>query len=331
MPLAACSESDPVTYPPVDHSPIIIERGTFAKGADVSWLTQLEKEGYKFYNKAQEEKECMQLLRDDCGVNSIRLRVWVNPAEGWCNVSDVAIKARRANSLGLRLMIDFHFSDTWADPGQQVMPAAWAGKSLEEVNTLIANHVTEVLSTLKELEIEPEWVQIGNETTPGMLLPMGSIEDNPAQYAALNNAAYDAAKAIFPNVKCIIHLDGGNDQWRYDRMFDAMKTYGGKYDMIGMSVYPSWAQQEWEKVADDTIENINHLIKKYGKPIMICEIGMPYNEPENCKALITKMMTANVEGIFYWEPEAPAEKGYGLGCFENNAPTSALDPFIEKK
>ena len=331
LPFSACSESDPITFPPVNHDPIVIERGTFAKGADVSWLTQFEKQGYKFYNQDQVEKECMQLLRDDCGVNSIRLRVWVNPTEGWCDVEDVVVKARRATLLGLRLMIDFHFSDTWADPGNQKMPAAWEGKSVDEVKTLMAAHVTDLFTKLKSFEIEPEWVQIGNETTPGMLLPMGSIEDNPAQYAALNNAAYDAAKAIFPDIKCIIHLDGGNDQWRYDRMFDAMKTYSGKYDMIGMSVYPSWAKEDWQKVANDVIANIKHVKQKYGKPVMICEIGMPYDQPADCKELIIQMMNAETEGVFYWEPETPAETGYGLGCFDQNMPTVALDAFKLRK
>ncbi|MCF0219816.1 MAG: glycosyl hydrolase 53 family protein [Muribaculaceae bacterium] len=327
IPFTSCKESDPITYPPVNHDPIVIERGTFAKGADVSWITQLEKEGYKFYNQQQAEKECMQLLRDDCGVNSIRLRVWVNPEEGWCNIHDVVVKARRANSLGLRVMIDFHFSDTWADPGNQAIPAAWEGKSLDEVKALMAAHVTDLFSQLKALDIEPEWVQIGNETSPGMLLPMGSIDEHPDQYAALNNAAYDAAKAVFPDVKCIIHLDGGEDQWRFNRMFDAMATYGGKYDMIGMSVYPSWAGKDWDVIAKEVIANIKHVKQKYGKPVMICEIGMPYDQPDDCRKLIVEMMNAETEGVFYWEPEAPAERGYGLGCFDNNMPTSALDAF----
>lgn len=96
----------------------------FARGADVSWITQMESEGRKFYTPGdnRQEMECMQLLRDHCGVNSIRLRVWVNPKDGWNNIDDVVLKARRAENLGLRTMIDFHFSDTWADPGHQEMP-----------------------------------------------------------------------------------------------------------------------------------------------------------------------------------------------------------------
>ena len=103
--LTGCSEDSPVSNPPVDNKPIEIERGTFAKGADVSWLTQMEAEGEKFYAPDGSQTECMGLLKEYCGVNSIRLRVWVNPQEGWNNIDDVLVKARRANALGLRLMI----------------------------------------------------------------------------------------------------------------------------------------------------------------------------------------------------------------------------------
>ena len=290
-----CSEDGPVTNPRQEEPQKVVKEEGFARGADVSWLTQMEAEGLKFYtpDENRQEMECMELLRDYCGVNSIRLRVWVNPKDGWNNMNDVIVKAKRAERLGLRTMIDFHFSDTWA----------------------------------------PEWVQVGNETTPGMMLPVGSV-DNPEQLTALNNAGYDAVKAICPDAKVIVHLDVGNDQWVYNRMFDILQANGGKYDMIGMSLYPYWAEQEgktggWLKVADDCIANIKHVKQKYNKPVMICEIGMPYDQAEACKQLITKMMQADVEGIFYWEPQAPNgyNDGYNLGCFDNNAPTIALDAF----
>ncbi len=307
----------------------------FARGADVGWLTQMEAEGRKFYtpDSTRTEMECMQLLRDYCGVNSIRLRVWVNPTERWNSIEDVVVKARRADSLGLRLMIDFHFSDTWADPGHQVMPAAWTDLSFDEQCNALADHVVETLTALLNAGITPEWVQIGNETTPGMMLPVGSV-DNPQQLTALNNAGYDAVKSVCPDALVIVHLDGGNYQEPYDRMFDIFENNGGRYDMIGMSLYPYWAAMNgetggWEKVADDCIANISHLKEKYGKPIMICEIGMPYNEAEDCRELIAKMMNADIEGIFYWEPEAPGgyNDGYNLGCFDNDSPTVALDAF----
>lgn len=314
-----------------------IPKEEYAKGADVGWLTQLEAEGYKFYTPDEERKEmeCMQLLRDYCGINSIRLRVWVNPKNGWNSIPDVMAKAKRASNLGLRTMIDFHFSDHWADPGQQEMPEVWKCLTFDEQKKALANHVIETLTALINIGVTPEWVQIGNETTPGMMLPIGSL-DNPQQLVALNNAGYDAVKAVLPDAKVIVHLDNGYDRKRFDRMFGMFEKYGGKYDMIGMSIYPYWAAQNgypggWEQVTNDAIANIDYLKQHYGRPVMICEVGMPYDQGDLCAEFIQKLMEAESEGIFYWEPEAPEgyNGGYNLGCFEKGVPNKALSPFKE--
>lgn len=333
--IASSGKDTPDTGRRLEGCTEVAKKEDFACGADVSWLTQMEAEGRRFYTPGENRKEmeCMQLLRDCCGVNSVRLRVWVDPKDGWNGIDDVVVKARRADSLGMRLMIDFHFSDIWADPGHQEMPAAWKNLSFDELQSALAAHVTGMLMALKDAGISPEWVQVGNETTPGMMLPAGSVE-NPEQLTALNNAGYEAVKAVCPGATVIVHLDCGNDRWRYDRMFDILQRHGGKYDMIGMSLYPFWAAQQgatggWEQIADDCMANIDYLKRKYGKPVMICEIGMPYDEAETCRDLIAKMMDADVEGIFYWEPQAPAgyNDGYNLGCFDDDAPTVALDAF----
>lgn len=326
----ACTEDSPVSNPPVDNTQQVIDRTAFAKGADVSWLTQLEAEGETFYAPDGTQMECMALLKEHCAVNAIRLRVWVNPEAGWNNIEDVLVKARRANALGLRLMIDFHFSDTWADPANQVTPAAWVDLDLEGLKVAVADHVNEMLVLLAAYGIEPEWVQIGNETTPGMLHPIGSI-DNPSNFSQLVTSGYDAVKAVFPNAAVIVHLNSGDNQWRYDRIFGALKANSGKYDMIGMSIYPE--ADSWQSTIDALIANIKHVTETYDKPVMICEIGMHYREAETCKEMISDVIarTANldVKGIFYWEPEAPAgyNGGYNKGCFENGMPTVALDAF----
>ena len=120
----------------------------FAKGADISWLTEMEAAGRKFYNSAGAEQECVLLLKN-LGMNTIRLRVWVNPASGWNNRADVVNKALRAKNLGIRIMIDFHYSDTWADPGHQTKPASWAGQEMTTLKTSLYNHTTDVLNDLK--------------------------------------------------------------------------------------------------------------------------------------------------------------------------------------
>ncbi|MCM1163764.1 MAG: arabinogalactan endo-1,4-beta-galactosidase [Muribaculaceae bacterium] len=308
-----------------------ITTSTYAKGADVSWLTQLEKEGHKFYDTNGKETELMKLLKDECGVNAIRLRVWVNPAEGWNNVADVMTKARRAHDLGMRIMIDFHFSDTWADPGHQPTPEAWKNFDVDGLKQAMTQHVDEMLSALKTEGITPEWVQVGNETTQGMLWPVGK-DDRPADFAALVNAGYDAVKSIFPDAKVIVHLDKGNDLWRYDHIFGILTEHGGKYDMIGMSLYPE--PDAWLKDTDTMIENIKTLHTRYGKPVVICEVGMRYDLGDTADRMISRIKDNTqslgyVDGIFYWEPEAPAgyNGGYDKGCFIDGRPTNALNSF----
>lgn len=309
-------------------------RGSFAKGADVSWVTELEQAGYTFRDRNGKKKELMKLLRDDCGVNAIRLRVFVNPERdseinGWCSIDDVMVKARRAHTLGLRIMIDFHFSDTWADPGKQGIPSAWKGMTLEETLDAMTAHVNEMMTALKRSGIEPEWVQIGNETRTGMMWPLGSY-DNGTNFSRMVTTGCRAVKAVFPDATVIVHVDCGNQYELYTTLFGKINAEGAEYDMIGMSLYPG--ESSWQKDVDDCLANIPKAQKDFGRPVMLCEIGFDYSKPDIAKRIISQFMdrgqAAGLKGIFWWEPEAPAERGYTKGCFDRSgAPTEALDPF----
>ena len=303
----------------------------FARGADVSWVTSLEKEGYKFYDKDGRPSELMSLLKNQCGVDAIRLRVWVNPADGMNGKEDVLEKASRANRLGLKLMIDFHFADTWADPGHQPTPAAWADYDIEQLKVAVSDHVKDVLSDLKRRNITPEWVQIGNETTQGMLWPLGK-DDKPENFTALVNSGYDAVKSVFPSAKVIVHLDKGDDLWRYNHILGILKANGGKYDMIGMSLYPEAA--DYAVTTRRMLDNIDKVYETYQRPVMVCEIGMNYRNGKEVRNAIKMIRdraatTPYIKGVFYWEPEAPAgyNGGYDKGCFVDGRPTEALDAF----
>ena len=336
------SEALPHT-PVVPDEPTVIDRTAFAKGADISWITEMESKGMKFYNTAGEETELTALMKQ-IGMNSIRLRVWVNPADGWNSASDVLVKAIRAQKLGMRIMIDFHFSDTWADPANQATPAAWAAYGLDELKKAVADHTAEVLTLLKRYGVEVEWVQAGNETRSGMLYPLGAYKENGGKnYAELTTACYDAVKAVFPEAKVIVHLDSGNNLRLYSRIFPVLNSNGGKYDIIGMSLYPCWWNDdtqsfdtEWKERTDACLSNIEAVNKSYGKDVIICETGMPVANPEVAKAMLSYLLEKTqalscCKGVFYWEPEAPDgyNDGYAMGAFSGGKPTVALDPFGE--
>lgn len=324
----SCSDDDDngVTSPD-------LSTGTFAKGADVSWITQMEASGKKFYNAAGAEMEGIRLLRS-LGMNSVRLRVWVNPVDGWCNTEDLLVKAYRAKNLGMRIMVDFHYSDSWADPSKQAKPAAWTDLSFTELKSAVANHTTEVLNVLKTNGITPEWVQVGNETGNGMLWDDGKAEDYMKNYAGLNNAGYDAVKAVFPDAKVIVHLQNGQDNELFRWLFDGLKSNNGKWDVIGMSLYPS--ADDWKAMNNDCLSNMKDMIERYGSDIMICEVGMSWDEAETSKAFLTDLIEKTKSlpngrglGVFYWEPQAYGSwNAYTLGAFDDSGkPTVALDAF----
>lgn len=311
------------------------DRHDFAKGADVSWLTQMEAAGYKFYNENGRESECLSLLRD-MGVNAIRLRVWVNPADGWCNPQDVLVKAIRAQNLGLRLMIDFHYSDTWADPGSQTVPAAWKEDGLEQLKQDVADHTKAVLQSLKNHGVDSvKWVQVGNETSSGMLWPVGQASaGNTGNFSQLVTAGYDAVKSVYPATKVIIHIDESNNLDRYTWLLDSMKKDGAKWDVIGMSLYPD--ADHWKQETEDCLSNIKTLHERYGSEVMICETGVSW-DADYADSFMTQLVTGAAAvkdclGVFYWEPECYGGwQGYTKGAFDNSGkPTQALDVFKTK-
>lgn len=305
----------------------------FAKGADISWVTEMEAEGRKFYNSAGAAQDLFLLLKN-LGLNTVRLRAWVAPANGWNGKADVVTKALRAKAAGMRILVDFHYSDSWADPGKQTKPAAWAGQDLNGLKTSLAAHTTEVLTALKAAGVTPEWVQVGNETNDGLLWPEGRASTNMAGYAQLINAGYEAVKAVFPAAKVVVHLSNGWDNSLFRWSFDGLKAAGGKWDVIGLSLYPS--PTNWATLNGQCLANINDLVSRYGTEVMITEVGMSWDQPAAAQAFLSDLLAKaktvsgnKVLGVLYWEPEAYNNwQGYTLGAFDNSGkPTAALTAF----
>ena len=347
----------------------------FVKGADISWVTELEQQGHRFYNAAGQERECTALMKE-YGLNAVRLRVWVNPSahDNWCNKEDLVVKAKRAKDLGMDVMVDFHYSDWWADPGQQHKPAAWKGLGLAELKAALEAHTVDVLNALKAVGVTPRWVQVGNEIRPGMLWDEDAslsgasydvrecdVKDsgststavkypaNWANLAAFVNTGYDAVKSVFPDAEVIVHLDNGYDNGLYTWFFDELKKNGGKWDLIGMSLYPYWTMQDKpeytaEKTITDCVANIKAVSARYGCDVMLVETGMECADnqgklagetvlQEGYKQLarILKECRDNTDGrcrgVFYWEPECKPSQ-YRLGAFtEDGKPTVIMDAF----
>src|SRR5438045_3478547 len=142
---SACKKNE---SPGPSPTPVLQPSVAFAKGADVSWLTEMESAGRKFYNSTGGEQDLFTILKST-GMNTVRLRVWENPSGGWNSKADVVAKATRATAAGMRIMIDFHYSDSWADPGKQTKPTAWGGQDISGLKLSLASHTTDVLNALK--------------------------------------------------------------------------------------------------------------------------------------------------------------------------------------
>jgi len=342
--MASCSVAQTTdVVPPAVPLPLTSD---FSKGADVSWLPQMEATGYKFYDSDGSQKECLQLLKDR-GINTIRLRVFVNPSSnmrsGHCSPAETVVMAVRAQKTGMRIMIDFHYSDTWADPGHQTKPAAWANHTFSELQNDVYKHTFDVLTALKSAGVTPEWVQVGNEIPGGILWPEGK-SSNFSQLALLLNRGYEATKAVDSSIKVIVHVDQGNNNGRFRWFFDNLTTQKLKYDVIGLSYYPYWLGREkgkeelkdYAKTIADLEFNLKDMVSRYGKEVMIVEVGGDYTLVQDTKEMLQAVIKSVKSvpnnkglGVIYWEPQGEKSwSGYQLNAWQSDGkPSPALDAF----
>ncbi|MEQ9901727.1 glycosyl hydrolase 53 family protein [Pectobacterium punjabense] len=331
----------------------------FAYGADIGWVKQLEDRGVTWRDDAGTQRDVLQILRNH-GINAVRLRIFVNPDPsalwhkdnttwtmlGYTDKTRVVDAAQRAKAMGMRVMVDFHYSDVFADPGHQIKPAAWKNYNLSQLTTAVYNHTHEVMATLISAGVTPEWVQVGNEMNPGILLPEGSTS-RFANLTQLLNAGYDAVKSVSPSSKVISHLAHGdnnsNSRWFFDNF---LTTHGGKTDVIGFSFYPYWEGKNYWELTGALASNLNDMASRYGKEVMVVEVGGLETNPTDSYWTIkdtinlVKAVPGNKGiGVFYWEPAANAKvlpDGYALGATTQVSTnvlqfTRALDAFAESQ
>lgn len=303
------------------------------KGTDISWLTEMEALGYKFYYSDGTEGDCLEILKSK-GVNAIRLRVWVNPENSYCGVDDVLVKAERAAALGLDVMVDFHYSDVWADPSAQTVPETWKGHSIDQMVEAVGDFTTTVLSRLSEKEVSVKWVQIGNETGNGMLWPLGQADKNPDNYARLTQAGIDAVRKAIPEAETIVHLQSGENTSLAKWLLGILDKRGVDYDIAGFSLYPEW--NNYEDFVEKARVTMETVIQEFDKDVMLCEVGMPFQYQKQsyeflnlCFDLSKQIPDNRYRGLLYWEPQAYNNfNGYNKGAFlTNGRPSKAMDAF----
>ncbi|QEC44023.1 glycoside hydrolase family 53 protein [Pseudobacter ginsenosidimutans] len=329
--MTACNKNDgdagSVTPP---EEKVLYDWTKLVMGADLSSVNMVQANGGR-YEDSGRAKDPYLLFRQ-YGCNSVRLRLFHNPAapggysaDGYCGLEDVVRSIRRAKDLGMAVNLDFHYSDTWADPGVQKIPAAWAGKSISVLKDSVYNYTIGVLEHLKALNLTPEMVQIGNEIQPGMLLPEGKITNNDfSSLAVLLNSGIKAVRDFSEQstIKPLIILHPASaqvQQWWFNGITAAGVT---DFDIIGISYYEEFTTVKLEPLK----ALIAQLKSTFNKKVLIVETnyqwtnasqdGVVYHEQTVLngfevsaagqlayhKALTQAVIDGGGMGVMVWEP-----------------------------
>ncbi len=263
------------TPPPQGETPITPvvtpENPLFVRGIDLSFAPEIALSNTQYYQAGQ-TLPLLDILKN-AGINTIRLRLWHTPSNGHCGLNEVLNYAKIVQMKGLKVWLDIHYSDTWADPGTQTKPLAWrnaVGKVLEDS---VYNYTYWVVSTFKQQGVEPSIIQVGNETNSGFLWTDGKVggafDNNWSKYAALVKRAVKAIRLSAPKSKIMLHYADPNAA---DWFFQHLKQENVVYDIIGLSYYPFW---HGTSLAQAQV-SMQNLAISYQKPVVIAETAYPF-------------------------------------------------------
>jgi len=354
-------------------NPITNMPDDFIKGVDASMLPEIEKNGGIFYDVNGKKRDCLEILKSH-GVNYVRIRIWNDPVlhedikdssgnvlykkgegvGGGNNDVKTAISlAKRAKAAGLKVFLDFHYSDFWADPKTQTKPYQWANLSFDDVQKELYNFTKQVLEDMKKNNVTPGMVQIGNELNNGMVWPDGktwkeSSDTTIGGYDGLTALLTQGSKAVREvcgkKTKIVIHLANGGDNALYTRVFDKIVEKKVDFDVIGLSFYPYW-----HGPMIDLKSNMDKLVDRYKKEVVVAETSYAYTledgdnfanvfgakeelagsykstvqgqatEVRDIMENVCRVKSHKGLGVFYWEPDWIPVKGTGWKIGEGNA------------
>ncbi|MHB0961089.1 MAG: glycoside hydrolase family 53 protein [Pirellulaceae bacterium] len=299
---AMAVEKSQEPIPPVARPPFLV-------GADISWVQEQEDQGTRF-SDGGEQKDILAILKDH-GFNWIRLRLFCNPRspkgysdKGYCDLDHTLTMAKRIKAAGMGLLLDFHYSDTWADPGHQVKPAAWTDLHGAELEKAVHDHTRDVVAVLKSQGTPPDIVQVGNEISNGFLWPDGNVWKSGEWdvFCGLIKAGIAGAKEVDPAVKIMIHLAWGGQNAQSRSFMDKAIAQAVEFDILGQSYYP-----KWHGTLDDLKANLTDLAGHYKQDIIVVEYSVPQIRQIN--DIVRNLPGDKGLGTFIWEPtkwEGPA-------------------------
>lgn len=311
----------------------------YAVGADLSFMKDAEDKGFVFRENGK-AKSCIDIFKDH-GYNWVRLRLFHNPkAHDEYNLPNdleytIAL-AKQAKDKGFKFLLDYHYSDTWADPSKQFTPKTWEGKSVEEIIDSVYEYTRYTMLEFKKAGVYPDMVQVGNEISYGMLWPLGKLPDNWDDFAAFLQAGINGVKASCGKHLCpkiMIHIDKGGDKAYTKYFYDNIRKYGIEYDIIGQSYYPWWHGNLLQ-----LRECLNFCAMEYDKDVILVEVAYNYKwqeykdkkapfpeTPEGQKDFLEEVNNIVLHipngrgtGIFWWEPAAPKRGFESRTLFDAN-------------
>lgn len=307
------------------------------KGVDWSSTTLEESKGSKYSTTSGVVEPLEQILKSS-GVNTVRQRLWVNPSGGTYNLDYNVKLAKRAQAQGLKIYLDIHYSDTWADPSHQATPAAWTKYGIDDLAWEVYNYTLAAMNTFQSNGIPLSIVSIGNEITAGMLFPLGQLSSQPYNLARLLHSASSAIKdsTLSTKPQIMIHLDNGwnwaTQQHWYDTVLAQGPFLASDYDIQGVSYYPFYNSAATLASLKSSLSNMK---SRYGKALIVAETDWPtscpspaYAFPSDTKSIpfspagqtqwmqtvASTVTSAGGEGVFYWEPGMLDNWGLGSSC-----------------